>query len=113
MKRLVLSAAVIACVAAAAWLQRAQAQEPNLAITAGCGIPTSYGKLVSIIPGNTGGPNAGTTYAVFEAEDGVIRWVAAAATGSVLNTQTPPRGQVLPAFIQRYECMLGSEWKRH
>lgn len=92
---------------------RASAQTTTDPIQAGCGIPKSYGRLVSVLPGSpANGPNGNITYTVFEAEDGVIRWVAMSPTGPALNTQSPPRGQIIPAFIQRHECLLSGEWKR-
>jgi len=90
---------------------KTSAQGDNI-IQPGCGIPKSYGKLVSVLPARPGGPGAGTTYAVFEAEDGIIRWVAATPTGTVTNTQRSSRTQIVPAFIESYECSLGAEWKR-
>ena len=93
---------------------RTQAQTASgpMEIGPGCDIPSAYGKLVSIIPAHPGGPGVGTALVVFEAEDGVVRWVAGTPTGTILNTQTV-KGQIMPAFLSKYECMLSSEWKRH
>jgi hypothetical protein len=111
--RSVLALSIVAALAAIGFTIALSAQSTTDAILPGCDIPKSYGKLVAVLPGSSGGAAVGTPYAVFEAEDGVIRWIAAVQAGAVMNTQTPPRGQLLPAFIQRYECVLGSEWKRH
>lgn len=76
----------------------------------GCNIPKDYGHLVTILPGNNNGL-AGQ--AVFEAEDGTIRWVALMFNATQVIMQKPAR-RVQPNFpvLPLYECAVGHVWQR-
>lgn len=110
---------VFACVAivvlTSGWSTLPVAAQPGTApeeILPGCGIPKDFGRLVTVLGGNNGGL-AGQ--AVFEAEDGTIRWVP-----MMFNNELPiaPKAsrRPLPAnfpIIPRFECMTGPVWNRH
>jgi hypothetical protein len=89
-----------------------------------CAIPKEFGRLVTYIPGSDTGiqgvvtaksPNGNVLagQAIFEAQDGTIRWVAvvapAGATGEKPALRVMPRNfPVLPI----YECAIGHVWQR-
>lgn len=77
----------------------------------GCQIPKSYGRLVTIAAGN----NTGITgQAVFEAEDGTIRWIALMFNVNQAIVQKPWRGSQAANFpaLPLYECEVGHVWQR-
>jgi hypothetical protein len=91
----------------------------------GCAIPKEFGRLVTYIPGNDTGLTGRVTsksangnelagQAIFEAQDGTIRWVAVVAPANTGGTDKPalrvmPRNfPVLPV----YECAVGHVWRR-
>ena len=87
-----------------------------------CAIPKSFGRLVTFIPGDNTGIRGQVTarsangnlmagQAIFEAQDGTIRWIVIAAP---VNTDKPvlrvmPRGFPL---LPIYECAIGHVWQR-
>lgn len=89
-----------------------------------CAIPKEFGRLVTFIPGSDTGIRGQVTarsangnelagQAIFEAQDGTIRWVAvvapAGATGEKPALRLMPRNfPVLPI----YDCALGHVWQR-
>lgn len=89
-----------------------------------CAIPKEFGRLVTFIPGNDTGIRGQVTarsangnelagQAIFEAQDGTIRWVAVVApagtTGEKPALRMMPRNfPVLPI----YDCALGHVWQR-
>jgi hypothetical protein len=80
-------------------------------ILPGCSIPKAYGRLVALM----NPPNSSLAgQAVFEAEDGTVRWVALMFSGDLPQL---PKAQkkAAPMFPQlpRYECSLGDVWTRH
>lgn len=90
------------------------AQAPNDEILPGCGIPRSYGRLVSMMPGASNGAAGSAAKAVFEAEDGTVRLVDLVSAGLTPTQASPSRSStVRPAFMANYHCTLSSEWKRH
>ena len=109
---LALAAVVIIAVARIATVR---AQEPQPAeqgtLLPGCDVPKSYGHLVTVMPGN----NAGLAgQAVFEAEDGTIRWVPMMYNSQQAIVQKPAR-RPMPAnfpILPLYECAVGHVWKR-
>ena len=74
-------------------------------------MPKNYGRLVTILPGNTKGL-AGQ--AVFEAEDGTIRWVPFMfhSTQVIMLRPHTRRACHLPCPAQIYECASGHVWQR-
>ncbi len=106
------SAVIVILVSGLVIAARAQANQSPEEILPGCSIPKHFGRLVSVLGGNNGGL-AGQ--AVFEAEDGTIRWVP-----MMFNNELPiaPKAsrKPLPAnfpIIPRFECMTGPVWSRH
>lgn len=102
-------------------------QTPSLLIGQGiprCDIPKEFGRLVSFIPGSETGLSGHVTaqsangnvlagQAIFEAQDGTIRWVAivapaTAGTAKPVLRVMPRNFPVLPI----YECALGHVWQR-
>jgi hypothetical protein len=90
-----------------------------------CDIPKEFGRLVTFVPGSDTGlvgqvtaqsanGNVLAGQAIFEAQNGVIRWVAivapanAAGTGKPVIRVMPRNFPVLPI----YECALGHVWQR-
>lgn len=89
--------------------QPVEAQDDQ--ILAGCNLPKSYGRLVSLM----NAPNSGLAgQAVFESEDGTVRFVALAFSVDLPQVPKPSR-LMTPIFPQlpRYECALGHVWQRH
>jgi len=86
--------------------------QTNEEIQANCGIPKSFGRLVSVLPGASNGAAGGAAQAVFEAEDGTVRWVSMVQSG-VIQTTSSSTSTIRPAFLPAYQCALGHEWKRH
>jgi hypothetical protein len=77
----------------------------------GCDVPRQFGRLVTIMPGNNNGL-AGQ--AVFEGEDGTIRWVALMFNSTQTIMQKPAL-RALPAnfpTLPMYECAVGHVWQR-
>lgn len=77
----------------------------------GCQIPKYFGRLVIMTPGNNNGL-AGQ--AVFEAEDGTIRWVPFMFHSTQAIMQKPAQ-RALPAnfpALPMYECAVGHVWQR-
>lgn len=113
MSRTIFAVVVIVVLAAASY--RVVAQQPpsstehGLSI-AGCQIPKSYGRLVTITAGNNNGL-AGQ--AVFEAEDGTIRWVPFMFSSTEVIQQKPSRrpSTIFP-ILPIYECAVGHVWQR-
>lgn len=92
---------------------RAQQPEPleQGQLLPGCDIPKSFGRLVTVMPGNNNGL-AGQ--AVFEGEDGTIRWVPL-MFNSQQNIMQKPSRRALPAnfpILPIYECAVGHVWQR-
>ena len=90
-----------------------------------CDIPKEFGRLVTVIPGSDTGLTGQVTarsangnvlagQAIFEAQDGTIRWVAIVAPANTSGTEKPvlrlmPRNfPVLPL----YECAIAHVWQR-
>ncbi len=90
-----------------------------------CDIPKEFGRLVTFIPGNDTGLVGQVTaqsangnelagQAIFEGQDGTVRWVSVVAPANAGGTGKPalrvmPRNfPVLPV----YECALGHAWRR-
>lgn len=73
-------------------------------------MPKSFGRLVTITTGNNNGL-AGQ--AVFEAEDGTIRWVPFMFSATETITQKPSR-RLNPIFpiLPIFECAVGHVWQR-
>jgi hypothetical protein len=90
----------------------------------GCAIPKEFGRLVSYVAGEDAGIRGQVTsksangnwlagQAIFEAQDGTIRWVAvvapAGATGEKPALRVMPRNfPVMPI----YDCALANVWER-
>ena len=108
---LMFAALVAGVLAGGGFAVSAQTTMPD-EIQAGCGIPKSYGRLVSVMPGASNGATGAGAHAVFEAEDGTVRWVAM-AQGGLTPTSASKTSSVRPAFLPSYECSLSNEWKRH
>lgn len=111
MQKIAVTALVVAVVVASIvfYGQPVEAQDDQ--ILAGCNLPKSYGRLVSLM----NAPNNGLAgQAVFEAEDGTVRWVALAFSTELAQMPKPSR-LAAPIFPQlpRYECALGHVWQRH
>lgn len=117
MSRIVVSLPVIVVVAfgSVRYLSAQQAGQPQSQeqgqLIPGCAVPKYFGRLVTVLGGNNSGL-AGQ--AVFEAEDGTIRWVP-----MMFNTQTNimqrPTNKALPAnfpILPIYECAVGHVWQR-
>jgi hypothetical protein len=105
----------VAASTTASRLLASQTTQTETGILPGCGIPHAYGRLAEIVPGATGGGAGAAAQAVFEAEDGTIRWVSMVQAGL---RATPPltsgtTNTVRPAFLPNYECALSGEWRRH
>lgn len=89
-----------------------------------CAIPKEFGRLVTFIPGNDTGIRGQVTargangnelagQAIFEAQDGTIRWVAVAAPAGA--TGEKPALRLMPRHfpvLPIYECALGHVWQR-
>lgn len=78
----------------------------------GCNIPKAYGRLVTIVAGNSSGI-AGQ--AVFEDADGTVRWVPFMFHSSITRMPKPAK-EAMPAVfpvMPMFECTLGNVWKRH
>jgi hypothetical protein len=89
-----------------------------------CAIPKEFGRLVTFIPGDDTGIRGQVTaksangnvlagQAIFEGQDGTIRWVAvvapAAASGEKPALRVMPRNfPVMPI----YDCALSGVWQR-
>lgn len=90
----------------------AQPQPPEQGqLVPGCEIPKIYGRLVTMTPGNNSGL-AGQ--AVFEAEDGTIRWVPFMFHSTQVIMQKPAQ-RAMPAnfpTLPMYECAVGHVWHR-
>lgn len=93
---------------------RAGAQQPappdQGQLIPGCDIPKQYGRLVTITSGNNNGL-AGQ--AVFEAEDGTIRWVPFMFSATQTISQRPTRrpSAIFPT-LPIFECAVGHVWQR-
>ena len=90
----------------------------------GCAIPKEFGRLVTYIPGEDAGIRGQVTaksangnvlagQAIFEGQDGTIRWVAvvapAGAAGEKPALRMMPRNfPVMPI----YDCALANVWER-
>ncbi len=89
--------------------QPVEAQDDQ--ILPGCNLPKSYGRLVVLM----NAPNSGLAgQAVFEGEDGTVRFVALAFSVDLPQVPKPSR-LMTPIFphLPRYECALGAVWPRH
>jgi len=89
-----------------------------------CAIPKAFGKLVTFIPGTDTGIRGQVTaksangnvlagQAIFEAQDGTIRWVAVVAPAG--TTGEKPALRLMPRnfpVMPIYECALGHVWQR-
>lgn len=77
----------------------------------GCDIPKQYGRLITVTAGNNNGL-AGQ--AVFEAEDGTIRWVPFMFNSREVIMQKPASRPMAANFpvLPLYECVLGHVWER-
>lgn len=77
----------------------------------GCDVPKAFGRLVTITSGNNNGL-AGQ--AVFEAEDGTIRWVPFMFSATEVITQKPSRRSPPTIFpiLPTFECAVGHVWQR-
>lgn len=89
-----------------------------------CAIPKEFGKLVTFIPGTDTGIRGQVTarsangnelagQAIFEAQDGTIRWVAVVAPAG--TTGAKPALRVMPRnfpVLPIYDCALGHVWQR-
>ena len=90
----------------------------------GCAIPKEFGKLVTYIPGEDAGIRGQVTsksangnvlagQAIFEAQDGTIRWVAVVAPAGTVGEK--PALRVMPRnfpVMPVYECALANVWER-
>jgi len=90
----------------------------------GCAIPKEFGKLVTYIPGEDAGIRGQVTsksangnvlagQAIFEAQDGTIRWVAVVAPAGTAGEK--PALRVMPRnfpVMPVYECALANVWER-
>lgn len=102
--------AVIAAGAHLGW--SSVSAQANDELLPNCGIPKSYGRLVSVLPGAGGGAAGAAAQAIFEAEDGTVRWVSM-VQGGINQTPASRTSAVRPAFLPAYQCALSNEWKRH
>lgn len=108
--------AVIALVASGligqSWMAPPAAAQADSEILPGCSIPRSYGRLVTMMAGSQSGL-AGN--AVFEAEDGTIRWVPFMFHSTQVIMPKPARRAVPANFpmLPLYECTTGHVWQRH
>jgi hypothetical protein len=89
-----------------------------------CAIPKEFGRLVTFIPGDDTGIQGQVTaksangnvlagQALFEAQDGTIRWVAVVAPSG--STGEKPALRVMPRnfpVLPIYECAVGHVWQR-
>jgi len=89
-----------------------------------CTIPKEFGKLVQFIPGNDAGIRGQGTaksangnvlagQAIFEGQDGTIRWVAVVAPAGTAGDK--PALRVMPRnfpVMPIYECALAGVWER-
>lgn len=89
-----------------------------------CAVPKEFGRLVTFIPGHDTGIRGEVTarsangnvlagQAIFEAQDGTIRWVAVVAP--VGGTGEKPALRMMPRnfpVMPIYECALGGVWER-
>jgi hypothetical protein len=101
----------ISAIAIAATHQRTTQAQSNDDILPGCSIPRSYGRLVNVIPGHPG--FAGQ--AVFQAEDGIVRFVPFVFHSFEATSLRPTRPTARAIFPQLplYECTAGAVWQRH
>jgi len=90
-----------------------------------CAIPKEFGRLVTFISGSDTGIAGQVTaksangnvlagQAIFEAQDGTIRWVAVVAPVSTAAGDKPAL-RVLPRnfpVLPIYECAIGHVWQR-
>lgn len=90
----------------------------------GCVIPKDFGKLVTYLPGEDTGirgqvtstsanGNALAGQAIFEAQDGTIRWVAVVVPAGLKGEK--PALRVMPRnfpVMPIYECALANVWER-
>lgn len=106
---------LVAVIAAAAHLGWSSVSaQSNDEIRPGCGIPQSYGRLVSVVPGVGNGGAGAAAQAVFQSEDGTVRWVSLVNGGYEPTSATTSRSSTIrPAFIAVHHCTLSNEWKRH
>jgi len=90
------------------WTPRAEAQASS-DVLPGCSIPRSFGRLVSIAGGG------GTGEAVFEGEDGTIRFVPFMPNSMEVIAPKPFRSAPKAIFppLPVYECTTGNVWRRY
>ena len=89
-----------------------------------CAIPREFGRMVTFIPGgdtgirgqvtaNSANGNRLAGQAIFEAQDGTIRWVAVVAPAG--ETGDKPALRVMPRnfpVMPVYDCAIGHVWDR-
>jgi hypothetical protein len=90
----------------------------------GCSIPREFGRLVTYLPGEDTGIRGQVTaksangnvlagQAIFEAQDGTIRWVAVVAPAGTSGEK--PALRLMPRnfpVMPIYECALANVWVR-
>ncbi len=90
-----------------------------------CAIPKEFGRLVTFLPGSetgiAGQVTAKSAYgnvlagqAIFEAQDGTIRWLALVAPVNTVGADKPAL-RVMPRnfpVLPIYECAIGHVWQR-
>ena len=108
-------------------LRGEQRQVPELAgqTVPRCDIPREFGRMVTYIPGDDTGltgrvtarsanGNALAGQAIFEAQDGTIRWIAVVAPANAGGTDKPAL-RVMPRnfpVLPIYDCAIGHVWRR-
>jgi hypothetical protein len=90
-----------------------------------CAIPKEFGRMVEFLPGNDTGLRGQVTsrsatgdvlagQAIFEAQDGTIRWIAVVAPASATGGEKPALRVMPRSFpvLPIYECAIGHVWQR-
>jgi hypothetical protein len=122
-RTLVVALTIVSLYASAAAVEQPAPLLPGQGIK-GCAIPKEFGKLVTYIAGEDAGIRGQVTsrsangnvlagQAIFEAQDGTIRWVAVVAPAGIAGEK--PALRIMPRnfpVMPIYDCALANVWER-